>query len=100
MESEKTDKSKSKFNLRENNDASSNRKNLNNLSNLKNKTINNLTKAPNNFTATNYFSDNNLNKDYKRISKNVIEATPCFERNTKAEKNEKAKGIKTIFFLN
>lgn len=68
------------------------KKNLNNLSNLKNKQINNLTKAPDNPTGLNYLSDNNLNKDYKRISKNVIDATPTFTRNSKAEQNNKAKG--------
>lgn len=88
MDIEKSDK---KIILKEKNNIS-NKKNLNNLSNLKNKPINNLTRAPDNITATNYFSDNNLNKDYKRISKNVIDATPTFTRNAKAEQNDKVKG--------
>lgn len=93
MDTEKSDK---KLNIKENNQIS-NKKNLNNLSNLKNKPVNNLTKAPDNFTAMNYFSDNNLNKDYKKISKQVIEATPTFPRNAKVDPSEKVKGKITLF---
>jgi len=74
-------------------------KNLNNLSNLKNKPINNLTKLPDNFTATNYFLDNNTNKDYYKqqtnssTNLNMIAVTPTFMRNEKVvEQNNKAKG--------
>lgn len=68
----------------------SNKKILNNLSNLKNKPINNLVKAPDNLTTKNYYSDNNLNnKDYRQISKKAIDATPTFYRNTKAEQSNK-----------
>jgi len=68
----------------------SNKKNLNNLSNLKNKNKNNLAK-PNNIVTSNYYSDNNQNKDFKQISKNVINNTPCFNRENKIISNEKSK---------
>lgn len=69
----------------------SNKKNLNNLSNLKNKNTNNLARH-NNIITSSYYSDNNQNKDFKQISKNVINNTPSFNRENKIISNEKSKG--------
>ena len=92
------EKADNKMTFKENN--FSNKKNTNNLSNFKNKPINNLTKAPDNLTVSNYFSDNNINnKDCRQICKNVIDDTPTFYRNPKAEQNDKAKGICKINIL-